>query len=126
LHILLFFCVPDRNADTLTACILEHVRQGTTIITICWKGYCRLKKVGYIHYTINHSENFVHPNIHTQTIEGLWGIMKRFFKTKGSNRTKSTNSYLAEFAFKRVDSGTVFERIIVAIAAATREGKFGR
>lgn len=78
--------VPDRSARVLTACVLKNVVLRTTVITDCWAGYNRLSSVGFTHFRVNHSENFVHPEdpeIHTQTIEGLWGLLKGFFKNEG-------------------------------------------
>lgn len=124
-----FRMVERRNVGSLTDCITSNVRRGTTIITDEWAGYRRLDRVGYIHRTVNHSENFVNPDdpsVHTQTIEGLWSILKGFLKTKGPNRTPRLDAYLAEFLFRRFDRSTVFRRILEALAAATEAGKFVR
>ena len=54
--------------------ILKHVHPGTIIHTDCWKAYSKLVEHGYVHGTVNHSENFVDPEsgAHTQSIESNW------------------------------------------------------
>jgi len=48
------------------------------IVTDEWKPYACLKDIGFIHYTVNHSQNFIDPitEYNTQTIECLWVILK--------------------------------------------------
>uniref|UniRef100_A0A0L8I7B7 ISXO2-like transposase domain-containing protein n=1 Tax=Octopus bimaculoides TaxID=37653 RepID=A0A0L8I7B7_OCTBM len=65
-----------RNAATLIPIIRRPIRQGSIIYSDCWGAYSSLQNLGYTHFKINHSENFVdpaNPLIHTQTIERLWG-----------------------------------------------------
>ena len=67
---------PDnkRDAATLIPLIKKHVAIGTTIRTDCWKAYHSLDDHGYIHETVNHTENFVdlETGAHTQKIESNW------------------------------------------------------
>ena len=84
-----YFVVPDRSADTLTALILRHVETGSTIHTDQWAGYCRLGRVGFIHHTVNHSENYVDPisGVHTQGIERAWVEEKMWMRRFRRPRT---------------------------------------
>lgn len=50
-----------RDEQILITFIKKHVAPGSEIHTDIWKGYCNLKNYGYIHKTVNHSENFVDP-----------------------------------------------------------------
>ncbi|KFB35244.1 hypothetical protein ZHAS_00001402 [Anopheles sinensis] len=89
------------------------------------KAYRGLSAAGFNHSVVNHSLNFVDPtdsSVHTQTIEGQWGLLKWFLKTEGMNRTKHTVEYLTEYIFRQVHRGTVFPEILNLIAVATREG----
>uniref|UniRef100_A0A0K0EA96 DDE_Tnp_IS1595 domain-containing protein n=1 Tax=Strongyloides stercoralis TaxID=6248 RepID=A0A0K0EA96_STRER len=94
--------VPNRNELTLLDVIKRHVLPNSTIYTDGWRGYRNLSQHGYTHKTVIHQENFVNPedaNIHTQNIENLWSVLKRFLRKKGTNR-KEIMSYINEFAFK--------------------------
>ena len=53
--------------------------------------YFNLNNVGYIHLMVNHYKNFVNPytGAHCNTIEGLWGQVKRKLKVmNGTTRAK--------------------------------------
>ena len=61
---------------------------GTTIISDKWKAYIDLDfhlEECEMHYTVNHSKNFVDPDTgaHTQDIENLWNHLKLSFPAYG-------------------------------------------
>jgi len=98
------FIVPvqNRGSDTLLGVIQNWIRPGTTIMSDCWKAYDCLSDEGFVHQTVNHSQNFVDPRsaAHTQHIERVWrevrGNIPRFGR-KDSHMV----GYLAEFLFKQ-------------------------
>ena len=55
-----------------------------------------------LHYSVNHSKNYVNPETgaHTQTIEGLWGQIKDFLPTHGM-KPCDLHSYLGWFMWTR-------------------------
>lgn len=55
--------VPDRSQDTLINVIKEWILPGTIIMSDCWKAYKGLKNENFQHYTVNHSLNFVDPQV---------------------------------------------------------------
>ncbi|KAL6729874.1 hypothetical protein Aduo_000888 [Ancylostoma duodenale] len=57
----------DRSAANLDAIIQRHAIPGGVIRTNMWRGYSNLTNLGYIHETVNHYVNFVHPvtGVHT-------------------------------------------------------------
>jgi hypothetical protein len=68
-----------------------------------WASYNCLEENDYVHYSVNHSENFVdpkNPQIHTQNVESRWNAIKRKLKRKGTNVTKFIDEYLLEYCFK--------------------------
>lgn len=94
--------VPNRTELTLLSVIKAYVSLNSTIYTDGWRGYKNLTLHGYTHKTVIHQQNFVNPedaNVHTQNIENLWSVLKRFLRKKGTNR-KEIVSYINEFAFK--------------------------
>jgi ISXO2-like transposase domain len=110
--------VPDRTAQTLTEIIMRRIEPGTIIISDGWPSYGGIKDLGYGHQVINHSKNFVDPNdpsINTQRIENFWMHLKRFLKSKGTNRAPHNWEYVCEFIFRRIFSDT-FTAMIHTIA----------
>src|SRR4051812_35802252 len=77
---LMLSIVKKRNKKTLDFLIKKHVRP--TIGLICsdeWSAYKHLKLTGYNHKSVKHATNFINPNdpnVHSQTIERTWGILK--------------------------------------------------
>ena len=84
-----------------------------------WKSYQNLDQNGFLHESVNHSENFVDPansNVHTQTIESRWNAIKKKLKKKGTNVTKFLDEYLLEYCFKHRFSDNLFDVFLTQIA----------
>ena len=69
--------VPDVRRETLQNAILEQIEQGSTVYTDSAVGYDNLAARAYIHGTVNHVEEYVNGQIHTQGIENFWSLLKR-------------------------------------------------
>ncbi|KII64339.1 hypothetical protein RF11_01143 [Thelohanellus kitauei] len=71
--------------------------------TNCWKAYNELSECGYIHLTVNHSQNFVDRQdrfIHTQNIENFWRWAKQRFLSTTKN-TEKRLSKISEHLFRK-------------------------
>ncbi|EPR79465.1 hypothetical protein SLOPH_229 [Spraguea lophii 42_110] len=74
-----------RNAEAIEKIIKNNVNVGTKIIINDYKDYSMLSNPDYIHGTINHIENFVHPQnkkIHIQNIEIGWRYLKKYLENQ--------------------------------------------
>ncbi|MGB9235269.1 MAG: IS1595 family transposase [Terriglobales bacterium] len=72
------FVAADVKADTLRGLIKEHVLPKSTVFTDDFRSYNGLDARGYTHHRINHSERvYVAGDVHTNTIEGFWSLVKR-------------------------------------------------
>ena len=92
-----------RNQQTLHEIVQKHVVTGSSIITDELRGYIGLKDLFTSHKTICHKKYFVHPqnrSIHTQTIESMWGQLKKYVKNYGTNIRKNLKYLILEFKFK--------------------------
>ena len=69
--------VPDVRRETLQNAILEQIEKGSTVYTDSAVGYDNLAARAYIHGTVNHVEEYVNGQIHTQGIENFWSLLKR-------------------------------------------------
>jgi transposase-like protein len=69
--------VPNVKRETLQTEILNTIEHKATVYTDGWAGYDDLAKKDYIHDTVNHMEEYVRGNVHTQGIENFWSLLKR-------------------------------------------------
>jgi len=90
--------VAHRDAPTLERIILTNVLPGSIIVTDAWAGYDNVLQLNngiFQHEIVVHAYMFVHevhPEIHTETIEGFWTHAKRKMRHQGG-----TSRGLVEF-----------------------------
>ena len=68
--------VPDRNATTLQPIVRANVRKGTQVYTDEHLSYFGLQG-DFAHGIINHAEEYVSGQIHTNGMENFWSLLKR-------------------------------------------------
>jgi transposase-like protein len=106
------------DAKHLTALVRCHVDLTQfTIMTDEYKGYNRLRTMT-IHKVINHSRKYVNGEIHTNTIEGYWALLKRGIAGQ-YHKVSLTNlqRYINEFAFRHNNrqNADVFDLMICKV-----------
>lgn len=69
--------VPNIKRETLQNEILNAIESRSTVYTDRAPAYDSLKTKEYIHETVNHIEEYVRGQIHTQGIENFWSLLKR-------------------------------------------------
>jgi transposase len=98
------FVTPDVKKDTVQGLIKEHVLPSNLVFTDDYSIYDGLErtKYNYYHRRINHSEKvYVAGNVHTQTIEGFWSLVKNGIKgVYHSVGRHYLQSYLNEYSFR--------------------------
>ena len=99
----------------------ERILPESTVFTDDWVGYNDFAQAGYTHKRINHSEKvYVAGEIHTQTIDGLWALIKRGIGGVYHQVSKKyLQSYLNEYTFRynRRDQGNlIFTSILKRIS----------
>jgi transposase-like protein len=79
----------------------DCVVEGSTIYTDGFKMYRMLPKHGYIHEWVDHDGGeLVRGSIHTNNVEGFWGILKRKLSCIGGMRRDRLYLFVAEIAWK--------------------------
>lgn len=92
--------VPSTKAESLQTIIKKHVAPGSELHTDEWVGYNGIEK-DYLHKVINHAEEYVRGNVHTNGIENFWSLLKRGLKgTYISVEPFHLFRYLDEQAFR--------------------------
>ena len=86
------------------------------LVTDEYKAYNRMNKV-IPHYSVNHSKEYVKGDIHTNTIESFWAILKRGIMGQFHWVSKKhLNAYIDEFCYRynvrEIDSSSVFTMTI--------------
>ena len=71
--------VPNVQMATLQPILRSHVEAGSQVFTDKWVSYNGLD-ADYIHQVINHAEEYVRGNVHTNGIENFWSLLKRTIK----------------------------------------------
>ena len=92
---------------------------GTLIISDKFSPYFNLYNCGYIHLMMNHSENFVdlYTGAHTNTIEGVWSLVKRMLKAMNGAHGEKVPGYLDEFNWRRAYPSDYFDDLLAGIIA---------
>ncbi len=93
-------------SDTKRATVMPHVHKKvlpeTTIYTDEYRVYDKFNEKGYRHSRVHHAEEiYVAGDVHTNTIEGFWSLLKRGIAgVYHSVSAKHLQGYLNEYAFR--------------------------
>jgi transposase-like protein len=69
--------VNDESGETLHPLIREHVESGADLFTDAAGAFRYGLEDQYTHEVINHAEEYVRGNVHTNGIENFWSLFKR-------------------------------------------------
>ena len=110
----------NTNSSTIHTLIRENVNLDVDIITDEYRSYHIVKKMGYKHQTISHSnEQWGDGIIHVNTIEGFWSQLKRSINgTYHCVSPKYLQLYVDEFAYRynhRSSSFPLFLNLLLSI-----------
>ena len=72
--------IPNVKRETLQDHIIAQIEQKVTVYTDGASGYENLAAQDYIHETVNHIDEYVRGQVHTQGIENFWALLKRGLK----------------------------------------------
>jgi len=92
--------VSNLKRPNLNPVILENVERGSTLITDEGVEFSQLQ-ADYVRETVNHSIEYVRGNIHTNSIENFWSLLKRSIKgTYVSVAPEHLQKYVEEQTFR--------------------------
>ena len=93
--------VPNVKRETLLNQILNQIEGGSKVYTDAAPVYDRLAAQDYIHATVNHVEEYVRGEVHTQGIENFWSLLKRGLRgTYVAVEPFHLDRYVAEQVFR--------------------------
>lgn len=107
--------------------IIDHlIPLGSNIYTDGFKMYRGLSKRGYMHEYVDHDGGeLVRDDIHTNNIEGFWGILKRKLSCIGGMRRTHLPLFVGEIVWRfnhRKQTLTEQETALFNVVSATRFG----
>lgn len=98
---LLLQCVDNRTKATLLPFITKHISQSGTVHHDDWAAYRKLSQLGYKDLIVNHSKCFKgNDGACTNTIEGIWGVIKQRITRMHGVQMSKLDDYLQEFVFR--------------------------
>jgi transposase-like protein len=94
--------MPQKLSMTHIISVLhKYAGKGTTIYTDGYKMYRGLGREGYAHAYVDHDGGeYVRGKIHTNNIEGFWGILKRKLSCIGGMRRVRLHLFAGEITWK--------------------------
>jgi transposase-like protein len=113
---------PSVKADTVYPIIREHVLPESVVFTDDFVIYDRLTdSTSYTHRRIRHSQKvYVMGDVHTQTIEGFWSLVKRGISGVYHNVGRGyLQSYLDEYSFRynrRHKGNLIFNDVLARVS----------
>ena len=92
--------IQSRDAATIREFVTSNAEAGSEVMTDEWRGYHNLYDQ-YKHEIINHSLTYVRDNVHTNSIENFWSLLKRTIKgTYVSVSPEHLQKYIEEQMFR--------------------------
>ena len=93
--------IPEVKREALMNAILANVEKGSTIYSDGLADYRPLRKMEFVHETVNHVNEYVRGNVHTQGIENFWSLLKRGLRgTYVAVEPFHLDGYVAEQVFR--------------------------
>ena len=68
--------IPNVKRETLQGEILDNIHHGSPVYTDSASAYQGLRGK-YVHETVNHAVQYVNGQVHTNSLENFWSLMKR-------------------------------------------------
>ena len=93
--------VPNSKGRTTAPKICDQVCPGSSIYTDGHKGYRRLPRYHYLHQWVDHEAGeYVRGQVHTQGIDGYWGLLKTHLDSIGGIRKERLYLFIGEHQWR--------------------------
>lgn len=93
--------VPNLKKPAVFPLIRKVVVPGSRIFTDGYKLYRRLPRYGYHHEWVDHEAGeYVRGEVHTQTIDGFWGLLKTHLDSIGGIRQRFAHLFVGEYVWR--------------------------
>jgi transposase-like protein len=124
--------VPDVKRRTLHARVWESVEAGSTIYTDALRSYTGLDR-DYAHEVVDHAEQYVDGQVHTNHMENFWALLKRglhgkYISVEPFHLFRYLDERVFTFNLRELDDFGRFNAVLRAVAGRrlTYAGVTGR
>ena len=108
--------VAKRDTQTLLPLILKHIPKSTKVYHDDWAVYRNLHRHGYEHKVVVHTKQFkAKDGTHTNTIEGIWGVLKQRINRMHGIRHENLYLVLDEYCYRFYHKGHMLEAVLKAL-----------
>ncbi len=112
----IFYLVHSNSREDLLPLIKKHISTTVPVYHDGLATYSSLHVEGYKHFEVNHSLEFsTSDGVHTNTIEGLWGLMKqRIARMHGLKSYDGLAAHLDEFSYRQIysEAGSIWKNYV--------------
>jgi len=110
------FAVPNVEGESLRANVARHVAWGSKVFTDAATGYSGLAR-RFAHSTVDHVREWVRGEVHTNSIENFWSLLKRSLKGTWTHIAPFHAARYCEeqawrFNNRRLNDGSRFEAVL--------------
>jgi transposase-like protein len=93
--------VPSARIAVTRPYIIRTVVKGSRIYSDGFRGYRSLPRYGYTHEWVDHDAGeYVRGDVHTQTLDGYWGLLKNFLASKGGVQRRYLYRFVGEHQWR--------------------------
>ena len=93
--------IPKLDLQRIFEIIRSRVPRGSRLYTDGFKMYRSFAHRGYLHSYVDHDGGeYVRGDVHTNNIEGFWGILKRKMSCIGGMRRNRLHTFVAEIVWR--------------------------
>jgi hypothetical protein len=69
--------IPSVKREVLLDAILNNIEKGSKVYSDALPAYKALPALDFVHETVNHMQEYVRGDVHTNSIENFWSLLKR-------------------------------------------------
>lgn len=112
-----FKIVENRTKATLIPLITRFISKTATLHHDDWPAYRQLSQIGYRDLIVNHTKGFKSPSgACTNTIEGIWGVVKQRISRMHGMPCFKLDAYLNEYTFRYYHKGNMLNAVLKELA----------
>lgn len=109
--------VENTQGKNLRPFVIKNIAAGSNLHTDEWWGYKGLSEIYQHHVVLHNCKEYVRGNVHTNTLEGFWSLLKRgingiYHSISDKHLQKYIDEYVFRYNTKLLDEYTRFNALL--------------